>query len=375
MVFAFHYIYFYASEPIRETLGPVVAQGGYTGVGFFFILSGFVLAWVWRPTDTISGFWRRRIFKIFPNHILVFAVALLLVASVAKSQIDFGKQIWAILLLQAWSPDPSVFLSANSVTWSLSCELLFYFLFPFLIRPLSRINPKWLWASIGIVGVTIAALPAIAGAALPAQPTMQGSNIPQYPFWFVYFFPPARLLDFILGILLALLVLSGRRLPVRLGGAIALSVVAYAVTPLFPMSYQWVAVTAVPIGLVIAAAAVGEAKGERFWLARPVPVLLGNISFAFYLWHFLVLQYGHSLLGVGATSSTPATLGAFAILLTVTLVLSWLLFTFVEDPIMRTWARPRRSRDSRPATAATPEPAPAQRTEPALALETASPND
>jgi mycarose O-acyltransferase len=370
MVFAFHYTYFFASESIRSVLGPVVAQGGYTGVGFFFVLSGFVLAWVWRPGDSFTGFWRRRLFKIFPNHLLVYAVALLLVVTVAKAQIDGGNTIAALLLLQAWSADPAVFLSANSVTWSLSCELLFYLLFPLLMRPLSRIDPKRLWACVIVVGAAIAALPAIADAVFPAQPTMPGGYIPRYPFWFVYFFPPARLLEFVLGILFARLVLAGRRIPVRLGGAIALSIAAYAVTHLFPMSYQWVAATAVPIGLVIAAAAVGEVNGERSWLARPAAVWLGNISFAFYLWHWIVLDYGHRLLGVGPASSTPATLGAFALLLTVTLVLSWLLFTFVEDPILRAWARPRRSRGAQPAAVArVPKP----RTESAPTLESTTP--
>lgn len=360
MVFAFHYTYFFASEPIRTVLGPVVAQGGYTGVSFFFVLSGFVLAWVWRPGDSFTGFWRRRLFKIFPNHILVYAVALVLLVTVAKAQIDGQHTALALLLVQAWSSDPAVFLSANSVTWSLSCELLFYLLFPLLMRPLSRIGGKALWVGIAVVGAAMFALPAIADAVFPTEPTMPGGFIPQYPFWFVYFFPPARLFEFILGILFARLVLSGQRIPLRFGGAIALTVAAYAVTALFPMSYQWVAVTAVPLGFVIAASAADEVKGERSWLARPVAVWLGNISFAFYLWHWLVLDYGHRLLGVGPASSTPVTLGAFALLLTVTLVLSWLLFTFVEDPIMRTWARPRRSRDASPPAAA---PVPAPRTE------------
>jgi peptidoglycan/LPS O-acetylase OafA/YrhL len=40
-----------------------------------------------------------------------------------------------LLLAQAWVPDPNVFLSVNGPSWSLSCELMFYLLFPLLFAP------------------------------------------------------------------------------------------------------------------------------------------------------------------------------------------------------------------------------------------------
>jgi peptidoglycan/LPS O-acetylase OafA/YrhL len=41
-----------------------------TGVSFFFVLSGFVLTWSARPDDIATGFWRRRIARIYPVHLV-----------------------------------------------------------------------------------------------------------------------------------------------------------------------------------------------------------------------------------------------------------------------------------------------------------------
>src|ERR1700755_2106401 len=68
LVFAFHATF---ALPLRDTaLGVhyanLVSKAGYVGVGFFFILSGFVLTWTVRPGDSAGQFWRRRFAKVFP---------------------------------------------------------------------------------------------------------------------------------------------------------------------------------------------------------------------------------------------------------------------------------------------------------------------
>jgi peptidoglycan/LPS O-acetylase OafA/YrhL len=42
------------------------------------VLSGFVLTWSARKYDTVRQFWHRRFLKIFPHHIVAFAIALIL---------------------------------------------------------------------------------------------------------------------------------------------------------------------------------------------------------------------------------------------------------------------------------------------------------
>lgn len=46
------------------------------GVSFFFILSGFVLVWSFRSSDTPGEFYRRRFARIVPAYVAMCVVAL-----------------------------------------------------------------------------------------------------------------------------------------------------------------------------------------------------------------------------------------------------------------------------------------------------------
>src|ERR687885_787805 len=46
------------------------------GFSCFFLLSGLVLTWSIRPTDTTVRFWRRRIARIYPNHLATWLLVL-----------------------------------------------------------------------------------------------------------------------------------------------------------------------------------------------------------------------------------------------------------------------------------------------------------
>ena len=57
-----------------------IAEVGWLGVSCFFILSGFVLMWGYDPATPASRFLLRRLFRIYPMHLLGLAVALLFFA-------------------------------------------------------------------------------------------------------------------------------------------------------------------------------------------------------------------------------------------------------------------------------------------------------
>ncbi|MEU0565219.1 acyltransferase [Nonomuraea sp. NPDC005983] len=355
MVFIFHVTLaqFFAERGAEQTLLSIFTQAGWAGVGFFFVLSGFVLTWSHRPGHSARGFWRRRFFKIYPSHVVTLVVAFALLTWVAGVQVDAGQALLNLLLVQAWFPQFEIRASLNGVAWSLSCEMLFYLAFPLLIRLIRAIRPERLWAWAAGVAVVIFLVP-VASSMLPREP-LPGANLAAYDFWIIYQFPPVRMLDFVLGMILARIVMTGRRLPLDLGGSVALAIAAYALAPLFPAAYTLTAIMVVPMGLVIAAGAAAPPRPPTSLPARAA-VWLGEISFAFYLWHQLVLTYGQQWLGAGRGLSTPAALGVVVLLLAVTLLLSWMLFTLVERPIMRRFARPRRDR---PAASAQPPAVPA----------------
>lgn len=353
MVFGFHSVLYnglFASPSATDTLGSVVSGGGWTGVSFFFILSGFVLTWSARSTDSVGRFWRRRVCKIFPNNIVTAVIAYALGSAVLGVAVP--DTAWVnVLLLQSWVPDLGVIFTGNVVAWSLACELLFYLLFPLLLVLVDKIRPERLWLWAGIVVAAVIAVPTLAGAitpsaALSAPNVMPVIDLTTWQQWFVALFPPVRLLEFLLGIVLARIVINGRRLPLSLGGAVAFAVAAYALTPLFPGPYRVAATMVLPLGLVIAAGAARDQAGQRSWVSGRTMVWLGEISFAFYMVHQLVLTYLHQLLGPTTSWATPAALGVWVLMLAGALVCAWLLYTLVERPIMRNFANPRRRRTS-----------------------------
>lgn len=330
----------FASPQANAEFTQLFGRAGQLGVGLFFVLSGFALTWAVRNTDTIGGFWRRGFFKIYPSHVLTFTAAFILLVTVADVVVHKEAVLLNLFLLQAWSPDFGIILSVNSVSWPLSAGAACYLAFPLLMLVVGRIRPQRLWAWAGAVVAAIFAVPF--GSLLLSDGTLlPGMPVSADQFWFIAFFPPVRMLDFVFGMLLARIVLTGRRLPVGLGGAMALAVGAYAVAPLFWGELTLVAVMVVPLGLVVAAAAADATDNQRSWLGSPVMVWLGNVSFAFYLWHFMVLTYGHRLLGSTGGFSTPVAVAVLVLLFGVTLLLAWLTFTLFEQPVMQRFAQPR----------------------------------
>jgi peptidoglycan/LPS O-acetylase OafA/YrhL len=111
---------------------------GYAGVSFFFILSGFILAYSYQER-LLSGkmsallFYKTRIARIYPLHLLTFIVAAMLLQ---PFKLEFGylvKFVSNLTLVQSFFPFRGIYFSFNAPSWSISDEMFFYFLFPFII--------------------------------------------------------------------------------------------------------------------------------------------------------------------------------------------------------------------------------------------------
>ncbi|KPC93336.1 isovaleryltransferase, partial [Streptomyces sp. NRRL F-6602] len=74
---------FASGSETAQALHTVTKTASTVGVSFFFLLSGFVLTWSARPGDTYGGFLRRRLVKIYPNHLFTFCLAMVLFAAAA----------------------------------------------------------------------------------------------------------------------------------------------------------------------------------------------------------------------------------------------------------------------------------------------------
>lgn len=281
----------------------------YTGVGLFFVLSGFVLTWTAQPGTTLRAFYTRRLARILPNHLTAFAIGLAVTVLVVGATVDPVTLLSGAFLVQAWSPDREVVFAVNGVAWSLSCEIAFYAAFPALIWALRRMRAR---TRAVVAGLALAAPVAVA----LAWPTL----IPV-----LFHLPPARLPEFLLGMVTALAVREGWRPRVpawALLVVLAACVLGAAAVEVHPTVLT--AVLAVIFAPLAAGCAWGDIDGRNRWALHPVVKLGGALSFSFYLLHELVIK-----VVVATPVRGPA---AIAVVLAVSAGLAFLLWRGVELP-------------------------------------------
>ena len=125
-----------------------LVSGGYAAVTFFFMLSGFILAYAHAGKTERVGcnvkattFWRLRFARIAPAYYLALLIALpIAMQTFAEAEAPVWSRFVGLssvmLFLQAWWPPYAALW--NYPAWSLSVECLFYALFPWLVRASAR---------------------------------------------------------------------------------------------------------------------------------------------------------------------------------------------------------------------------------------------
>lgn len=328
---------FFADQDVAKPLADFFDSAGNIGVSFFFVLSGFVLAWSSKPGERVTSFWRRRALKVYPNHIVTWALAMWLFASATPLHAWLPN----LFLVHTFSNRVDTVQSVNFPSWSLCSELLFYALFPLFIVLVRRIAERrlWLYAAgmvAGVAGVTAVT------RFIPGDARLPGLELTVNQQWFSYAFPPPRLFEFVLGMILARIVVAGLWPRIGLLPSAVVFAGGYYAAIAAPAPYSFSLTTIVPIGMIICAAASSDLRGGGGWLAGRTMVWLGNVSFAFYLVQVLVIFYGRPELLDGRTYGTATALGLLIALFAANLLAAWLLYSLVERPVMRRWSRSRK---------------------------------
>jgi peptidoglycan/LPS O-acetylase OafA/YrhL len=333
-VFGFHALPLLHAVPGANLNGTYAAAA--SGVSFFFILSGFVLAWNWVPGGSAVPFWRNRFARIWPLHAVTWLAATFILAPAFLRLANVTALVSAPHLLalafgQAWVPSQHWYFAGNVVAWSLSCEAFFYLCFPLVVAVVMRSRRPWT-----LLAAAVAAAFAVAGIG-----SLLSFSLGQ---WWGYYFPPARLPEFVAGVVLARLVRDGRWPNVPVIPVLALGVASVFAARWLPWSLLYAAGTMIPLAAVVASVAVADRRAGPGLLGSRVLVRLGEISFAFYLVHQLVIKQLLTplhLKGVEGGRDTALAAG----LLLASVVIAWALNVVVERPAQRWLRAPARVRD------------------------------
>jgi len=310
---------------------PVFTEG-YIGVGFFFMLSGFIIAHsnygkLEKGEISKSQFWIARIARIYPLHLLTLLIMALAGGWIATGVVDWLLHFSAnLLLIQAFIPAHDFYFSFNGPSWSLSCELFFYLLFPLISLPLFK-NPRRLFI------LTLSFLIAV--------PFIMTFTNPEYNRFIWYVNPLVRLADFIVGMFLYYLysALKNIRWSYKIATlyescAVILFVLFYmaAINNWIPQVYRYSCFYWLPVSLLLFVFA--QQKGFLSGLlSNRMLIQLGKVSFGIYLIHFIALKAYLRLVEYSGIL-LPEIWGAIIVFL-ITIGLSLLSYYNFENPLNR----------------------------------------
>jgi peptidoglycan/LPS O-acetylase OafA/YrhL len=329
MVVAYHYLDF-------AKLSLSAVAHGDLGVSFFFILSGFILSHVYAEYSldepaSLSRFAVSRFARLYPAYIFAYLLSL---PAVIDRGLDFGftpfdyaALVLAPLSLQAWVPGAGCVV--NCPGWSISVEVFFYALFPLLLVSVRRRPLVWLGVTLVLWGAVVAI--ALGLLAKPAPSLEAADRLHQL----VLYFPPMRLPEFLLGIVLHTLTSRpGWRLswPVLILAAVGGFLLLELLIDFLPRAVLNLGASAVfwaPLILV-------GASVRRGPLCHPLAVFLGKASYGLYLLHAPIALYAdfvdRRFLG-GAFAREPWALAGVSFVLA--LAAAVLLHLMLEDPLRR----------------------------------------
>jgi peptidoglycan/LPS O-acetylase OafA/YrhL len=298
---------------------------GYLAVPLFFLLSGFILAYTYEGQIERAGdhrrFWEARFARIWP----VYAVSLLMMASVPGFKLpSLGKTIAAVCMVQSWNPFDLIMAGAlNPVCWTLSVEAVFYILFPWLQTWIEERSTR---TQLGTIAAMLLLCVAINSGSRTLWYDAQG-------FWRYVPLPIPHIPEFITGVGLGNYFLRrlsrGNRafvfgsLPLWTYGSVAVTVALLCVHANRFTSLIVLAFAALLFGL-----AAEDTLLARF-LSTKTMLLGGGISYSIYLAQIPVkfwIQYITERLHLGSESIR------FAITTVVLTLVSLILFKAVEDP-------------------------------------------
>lgn len=279
LVFVFHLI-------------PVSLSGGFIGVDIFFILSGFLVGGIIiskkeKETFSFIDFYIGRIKRIVPVFLsLLITVSLVGSYVYLSSDIGFLKKVLfhsAIFNSNNYFASLNSYFGASSLenpllhTWTLSLEMQFYLLLPLIII---YINKKYLLRFLTILFIFLVFYSVVN--------SYYFGNIQS-----MYFSLPARIPEFVLGVIFAMKKETWQKNIFQYKNAISIfSFVAILLCAyffdehtIFPGVLVFIPVLATGLLLITEKSWVNNFISNKFF------VLIGELSYSIYLWHWSIMAF------------------------------------------------------------------------------------
>ena len=316
--------------------------GGYVGVDVFFVLSGFLITGILlreaqsRGTVSISGFYARRARRILPASMLV-VVATVVAAhgllNFVRAGTVYSDARWATGFLANYhfSAVGTDYLQAAAPPsplqhfWSLAVEEQFYVVWPLVVLVVARLTPRrHLRAGLGVVLAVLT----IGSLAWSVHDTQVSATT-------AFFSPFTRAWELGAGALLAVAAPLLTKLPRRSGpvlgvvGIVAVLGAALVYTARTPFPGSAALLPVLGTALVVAAGTAAPGTGVELALRWSPFQRLGSLSFSWYLWHWPILVIAAGWVG------HPLSFGANLLLAAAALVLAYVTFDLIEDPLRR----------------------------------------
>ena len=325
---------------IKNTSGMNFGQA----VSFFFVLSGFILAYVYPKLESwieIKRFWRARVARLWPGYLASFLLGFWLFPY------DWDTKTAAanLFMVQAWIPISSYYFSFNGVSWSISTEFFFYLMFPFII---ARWNSTWLMKLALFSALLIALISLSIFLSLPdygvSTDSSKGFEITQHGI--IYISPLSRIFEFVFGMSVTIAWRNNRETN---WSTLVATFYEFCTILICILSMYYSVILAhwsrvilgepvalwlvnsgsmFAFGLLLYVMAQGDGKISEI-LAHPFLVLLGEISFSLYLLHLMFLNYYR--VNVSAHIHLPSHI-SFSIFLIFLLLCSYLMWVCIEMP-------------------------------------------
>lgn len=279
---------------------------GPPAVTFFFVLSGFIIAYssggrfLSLDLNEFKGFYIKRLSKVYPLHILTFFISLPIVY-VTKFETNFFSAFLNIFLLQSYFPIGIQVFSFNALAWFLSDIVFFYFLTPFLLSGLQKIQVRENRSLLLLLLLFVFACEAMFAYLVNSK--MEAYSM---SWWLFYISPWMRIFDYSAGLIAGLIFVfikinsskidsqtAASKILFSLLEAMALAVFAgsiyysrFITNGSFLMSAYYV-----PFSIILVFVFSFQKGALSWFLTRNSFIYLGSLSFTFFMLHQIVILY------------------------------------------------------------------------------------